>query len=363
MMYLAYFVVLFALIQLFVAIANLLFEIGLSPKIKNYKDLVSVLIPARNEEKNIANILTDLIQQQYQNIEIIVFDDMSTDNTAEIVNGFSKSDNRVTLIKSTGLEYGWFGKNYACHSLSNQAKGKYLLFLDADVRIGMNLIHKSISYTEKYKLGLVSIFPKQIILSLGEWLTVPSMNYILLTLLPLFLVRKSGFPSLSAANGQFMLFNASIYHKLKPHEQFKSNKVEDIEIARYYKSKGIKIACLPGNENIKCRMYYGFSDAVNGFSKNIICFFGNSFVLAVIFWFVTTLGFLAVWIGLHIKYLFLYLLLILFIRIIVSVISKQNVVNNVFFLIPQQIIMGLLIYKAIIKKLKNQYEWKGRNIS
>ena len=363
MIYLAYFILAFSVVQFIVAVVNVLYIQQPKPCISDYNGLVSILIPARNEENNIANLLHDLQNQEYQNIEIIVFNDLSTDRTEEIVNKFAQDDKSIKLINSKGLPIGWLGKNFACHSMAKYAKGGYLLFLDADVRINGGIIGNTIAMAEKHQLGLLSIFPKQKMLSLGEHLTVPNMNYILLSLLPLVLVRKSTFPSIAAANGQFMLFNKSNYFETNPHERFKNNKVEDIEIARYFKQNNIPIACLAGDDTIKCRMYCGFNEAVNGFSKNVINFFGNSFLAAILFWVVTTFGFIAVLYELNTILFCIFLIIVITSRVIISCISKQNILLNLLLLVPQQITLGLFIYKAIVNKVKKQFEWKGRSIS
>lgn len=152
MIFIAYFIFIFSVLQLIIAAINTLFNQRIKKTDKNNYGLISVLIPARNEEKNIGKILDDLLNQDYQNIEIIVFDDMSTDGTAGTVTEYSKLDKRLKLIESKGIPGGWLGKNYACHTLSKHATGKYLLFLDADVRISGSILLNAISYFEKYKL-------------------------------------------------------------------------------------------------------------------------------------------------------------------------------------------------------------------
>ena len=362
MLYLAYFIFIFTLIQLLVALVNLVYILPPISSKSNYSDLVSVLIPARNEENNIANLLHDLQNQNYQNIEIIVFNDLSTDNTEKIITQLAKNDNRIQLLNSEGLPEGWLGKNYACHCMSQLAKGDYLLFLDADVRIKKGLIGNTVAWAENHKTGLLSIFPTQKMASLGEYLTVPIMNYILLTLLPLVLVFKSKFSSLAAANGQFMLFNKANYFDKLPHEKFRNNKVEDIEIARYFKQNKIPVVCLLGNKSIECRMYHGFDEAVNGFSKNVVTFFGNSFFAAILFWVVTTFGFLIVLSELSTQLFSLFIIAVFATRIVVSYISRQNIFLNLFLLVAQQLTLGILIYKAISYKFNKQLKWKGRNI-
>jgi glycosyltransferase involved in cell wall biosynthesis len=362
MIIIAGFILIFTFAGFMVAVANLIFEPKLPKRHIQYRNLVSVLIPARNEENNIGNILNDLVHQDYSNIEVIVFNDQSTDRTAEIVEEYAKLDPRIKMTSSDGLPDGWLGKNYACDTLAKNARGAYLLFLDADVRICDDIIINAISYCEYYKLGLLSIFPKQIIKSLGEKVTVPMMNYILLSLLPLILVRTSKLKSFAAANGQFMLFNADTYKTMAPHEIMRKNKVEDIAIAQFFKEKHIPIACLVGDDTIQCRMYNGFKEAVNGFSKNVTAFFGNSFIVALFFWFVTTFGFLFVLFAFS-NVVFVSFIIIYFVtRIFTSMVSKQNILDNLLYLIPQQISCGLFIFKAFIYKFIKEYQWKGRSI-
>ncbi len=362
MIILAYIVIVFTAIQLLTALMNLLPGTTLPKSGELSGELVSVLIPVRNEENNIGNILQDLLIQDYKNIEIIVFDDQSDDRSVEVVRGLAATDDRIKLISSEGLPDGWLGKNHACHSLSKYAKGSYLLFLDADVRIKNNTIGKAVSFAKKHSLSLISIFPKQIIETTGEKMTVPNMNYILLSLLPLILVRKSKFVSLSAANGQFMFFRTDVYNRYQLHWLMKENKVEDISISRYLKENDHKIACLAGDDNINCRMYTGYSDALEGFSKNVIAFFGNSFVLALLFWLVTSLGFLPVLFFLPWKFFVAYLAMYLLTRIFISSASRQNIINNLLYIVPLQLSMGIFIFKAFINKYFRKFQWKGRSI-
>jgi glycosyltransferase involved in cell wall biosynthesis len=362
MIYLAWIIIVFAGTQFLVALVNLVFKQTL-PGPGKVNELVSVLIPARNEEERLTTLLEDLKRQEYYHIEVLVFDDQSTDRTADIVRQFALADRRFRLISSNGLPDGWLGKNFACHSLSEIAKGKYYLFLDADVRISGNAIAGAIWLAEKRKLGLVSVFPKQIMLTRGEQYTVPLMNYILLTLLPLVLVRKSGFVSLSAANGQFMFFRSDIYKQYLPHSRLRNRRVEDIGIARFLKRNSIRIACLLGNNSISCRMYNSYNEAITGFSKNVMMFFGNSTIAGSLFWLITSLGFVAVWLALGIWVTGIYLAGVMSIRVLVSIASQQPVAKNLLYIIPQQLALGKIIFEALRGKFRKEYQWKGRSIT
>ncbi|MCD7930566.1 MAG: glycosyltransferase family 2 protein [Tannerellaceae bacterium] len=259
---------------------------------------LSILIPARNEENTLPYLLEDILSLPGTPREVLIYDDLSTDNTASIVLSFSRRNPAIRLIQGRGLPSGWLGKNNACHQLAREATGKYFLFLDADVRIAPDFSLRAIRYMQRQRIALLSLFPRQLITHRGTWLTVPLMNWILLTLLPVPLVQKLPQPSLAAANGQCMLFTVDSYRKLLPHQVMKEDPVEDISIMRFYKSNGLPVSLLLGSDDISCRMYAGLADSVNGFSKNIFRFFGNSSLLAFLFAVFTT--FSGVWLVIHV---------------------------------------------------------------
>lgn len=143
----------------------------------------------------------------------------------------------------------------------------------------------------------------------------------------------------------------------------KNNKVEDISMSRHLKEKNHKIACLVGDDNISCRMYTGFSDAVEGFSKNVIAFFGNSFFFAIIFWLIISFGFLAPLLFLSGELFIGYLTAYLLTRVLISIASHQSIFENLAYIIPLQFSMGIFIYKAFINNYFGKFQWKGRSIN
>ena len=366
MIYILYIIFGFAFVQLLVALANLLFQEKLSRKgstpAGNALNDVSILIPARNEEMNIALLLDDLIGAIDSFREIIVFDDESTDGTADVVSKIASADSRVRLLTSTGLPKGWLGKNHGCHQLAIEARGEFLLFLDADVRISNGLVDKTVSYVKNKKLDLLSIFPTQEMTSWQEKITVPNMHYILLSLLPLPLVRLAPFSSLAAANGQCMLFKSETYRRYRLHERFRKSRAEDIEIARYLKTQKRKVSCITGVAEIQCRMYHNLGEAVSGFAKNVTYFFGNSYILATLFWVVTTLGIVPVVQAEDWNWVIIYVLSVALTRVFISLAAGQSVFKNLVLLIPQQWMLGAFIYQSAVNKTKKQFRWKERNL-
>lgn len=204
-------VFLFALARWTVSLVNLLLNPRLRTGNTNHHPLISILIPARNEESNLPVLMDSLLRQSYERYEVLIYDDESTDRTWEIIESYAEKDPRISGIKGSALPPGWLGKNHACHQLSLKAAGAYFLFLDADLCLHDDALTKAVFTIGHYHLDLLSVFPSQRMTSWGEKLTVPLMNWILLSMLPLVLVRKSKRNSLAAANGQFMMFPASSY--------------------------------------------------------------------------------------------------------------------------------------------------------
>jgi len=322
---------------------------------------ISVLIPARNEENNIGRILDCLLQQEYKNLEVIVCDDHSTDTTPSILEAYSRMDEKIVWFRGEDLKPGWTGKNFACYQLGRKANGEFLLFLDADMELKGDIIDSMAAYLKKRKLALLSIFPKQILMNIGERATVPVMNWILLSLLPLPMVSFSPRSSFSAANGQFMMFRDNVYHKLQPHNIVRSSAVEDIEIMHVYKKEGYRCATLLVDSRVACRMYSGYREAIHGFSKNVLHFFSGSLLWMLIFVFFTNFGllFIGLW---SLPGFYLALGAAVLSRVLISLLSHQQAFMNLILIPIQHISFLILIVMALSQKLKGSLEWKGREI-
>ncbi|MEZ4687656.1 MAG: glycosyltransferase family A protein [Bacteroidia bacterium] len=263
---------------------------------------------------------------------------------------------------------GWLGKNRACHLLAEAAKGDYFLFLDADVaRLDERLIPSALAQMEQQQLSLLSIFPDQMMHSFGERIIVPLMHYLLLSLLPLRWIRSMPFPSMAAANGQFMLFKAADYRKHRWHEAVKDVIVEDIAIMQEVKKAGLKGMTFTANGLIHTRMYSGLKEGIAGFGKNILAGFGNSipgllfYLLMVLIW--------PVWLCVEVALgqmspVFLWIAAggILFVRIGVSLLANQAVIQNLLLHPVQMAALLRVSVQSIFNKIRKQNTWKGRNV-
>lgn len=347
-----------------IVIYNLLTAPKLKLSVKQEKEIfISVLIPARNEEKNISKILDDLLNQTYNNFEIIVLNDNSTDRTGEIVKSYSVNDSRIILINGKKLQDGWLGKNFACYQLAKKAKGELLLFIDADVRLNKYSIESAINLFYEKKVDMLSVFPTQVINHNLSFLITPMMNWILLTFLPLKFVYTSNNKSFVAANGQFILIKKNMYYKIGTHEKVKDKIVEDMELAKNVKINGGKIITALGNKIIFCKMYENFNESFKGFSKNFYPGFNTSaltFILLLIFFeFVFTNPIILSFF--NIKFFFITALIITS-RIVISYLSNQNIIINSMLHPFQMFLIFVIGINSILATHFGKREWKGRAV-
>jgi chlorobactene glucosyltransferase len=244
---------------------------------------VSVLIPARNESKNIERCIISLLNQDYPNYEIIVLDDNSEDDTMEKLQKIKGEYPNLIIHSGEPLLEGWTGKNFACYTLSRYAKGKWLLFTDADTVHAQNSISSSIATIQRENAELLSLMPCLVMKSFSEKLFMPLAHFALLSFLPLKMMNTIKEPRAVIAMGPFMLINAEFYRRMGGHEKNKSEIVDDLKLAQEVKKNGGKVVFMDGSDEVSVRFYTNFKDLWNGFSKNSFAAFDNSPLILLLF--------------------------------------------------------------------------------
>jgi glycosyltransferase involved in cell wall biosynthesis len=352
----------FIILRFTVTVFNFISNPKLTRVNKSYNDLVSILIPARNEEENILTLLESIHQQDYKNYEVIIYDDDSLDKTYAICSAFAASHPRFSLIKGRGLPGGWLGKTHACHQLSQKAKGNYFLFLDADESIKNGLINSAVHRMQAHKLGLLSLFTNQVMQTAGEKTIVPLLHYLVLNLLPLRLVYLTKTAVIATACGQFMLFDAAIYDQNQWHSQARDKIVEDSEIMKLVKSASYNGEVLLANGMISCRMYKSYREAINGFSKNVLALFNYSIIGLLLNILLSMGGPIIVIMTLNFQLIFFMIGLIILSRIMTSLSAGQNAWYNVILHPIQMINLVVIAFLSVQKHLTKTNTWKGRRI-
>ena len=352
----------FIILRFVVTLFNFVSDPKLRRVNKNYTDLVSILIPARNEEENILDLLLSIQKQDYLHYEVILLDDNSSDNTYTLCAEFAARHHAFRVLRGKELADGWLGKNYACHQLAQEAKGDLLLFVDADVQLENGVINSAVHRLYAKKLALLSLFTNQRMETLGENATVPLMHYLLLNLLPLRLVYLSKNRSVAAASGQFMLFDAEVYRAQSWHEQVKEKIVEDVEIMKNIKSAGFNGESLLANGMVSCRMYRSYAEAVDGFGKNFLAAFNYNLISFLAFLILLFVGPMVVMTTLNANLIAMMITLIVISRAMVSLLAGQGVLRNIILHPLQMLSMLLIAFSAIQRYLTKPTVWKGRNI-
>ena len=237
---------------------------------------VSVLVPARNEERNIVACIESLLDQDYTASEVIVLDDDSEDGTHALLERIAIRDSRLRVLRGTELPDGWIGKNHACHQLSHAATGEWLLFTDADTVHDRHSIRAAVTIALAERADLLTLIPEQTMLTFSERLILPLLHFVSMTLLPFFFVEHSRRPSFAIGIGQFMLFRREAYDAIGGHAAVGNALVEDVWLARRIKAFGFRLVVRSGVGRVRCRMYRGLTEIWHGFSKNIFAGFNFS---------------------------------------------------------------------------------------
>ena len=234
---------------------------------------VSILVPARNEELNIETCVTSLMRQNYPDYDVIVLDDHSTDQTRNILSRLSIQYKNLQILDGQSLPEGWLGKHWACHQLGMAATGELLLFVDADTRHSPDMLLDSVSALQAELADLISAFPREEVVTLGERLLVPVIGFGIFTFIPLRLVQRMRLAALSVTIGQFMLFRRAAYDAVGGYKAVRGEIVDDMVLGRRVITSGLEWRLMDGTNHVFCRMYRGFWETVEGFSKNLFAVF------------------------------------------------------------------------------------------
>jgi hypothetical protein len=230
---------------------------------------VTVCIPARNEEANIeACVRSVLANAGPLTIEVLCYDDQSTDATPAMLAKLVAEDERVRVAQTVPLPPGWNGKQHACWRLANEARGAWLLFTDADVRFEPDALRRSVGEAERLGVALLSTVPRQIVGSLSEALAVPMIHVLLLSYLPIGRMRSTLDPSASAGCGQFLLARADAYRATGGHSSFRESMHDGIRMPRLFRAAGFRTDLFDGTDLVSVRMYRGLAQTWRGFAKN-----------------------------------------------------------------------------------------------
>ncbi len=361
------------LIFLFLILLNLLQNLKIlrsqeTMKLESPLPLVSVLIPARNEEERIGNCVSSLLQSDYPRLEIIVLDDSSTDMTYEIVKNISRHHRKLRVFKGKKLPAGWNGKNWACHQLSLAARGDWFLFTDADTIHKPHSISTALSAARKRNSVFVSCIPGFITKTWAEKLYFPIIHFVFVALLPFKLICFSKDSRISFGMGPFLFIERDFFFSWGGYEAIKAEIVDDLAMAKKVKENNGKISILDGTEFMDVRFYTCFKEVWNGFSKNSYEAIGRAphYLVLILFscYYLFIYPYLSLWVAFEshqsLTLPLFQVLTIALIKLILSLRFRINIFYGQLHPLTVVFAFAILLNSCRLSLFKRKFDWKER---
>ena len=230
--------------------------------------LISIIVPARNEARNIERCLSALLAQTYRNFEVIVVDDGSTDGTGEILSRLAAGQPRLRVLAGEPLPAGWAGKPHALSQGVAAARGEWLLFVDADTFTRPPALAATYATAQAYQADLFSILTGQKLGTFWEKVVMPVVLSGLAFGFPPERVNDPKRPD-AVANGQFILIRRKVYDAVGGHSALRASLVEDKALAEAVKHAGYRLVLADGQELAETRMYTSLGELWEGWTKNM----------------------------------------------------------------------------------------------
>jgi chlorobactene glucosyltransferase len=354
-----FFLVIFALIAIF----NALTFPRLSSKSSSFSPLpsVSILIPARDESAVIAETVNSWLAQTYPDFEILILNDNSSDDTAELARRTADGDPRARVLSGASLPEGWKGKNWACHQLSQAARGEILLFTDADVGWDPRALSALVAEMNRSDADLLTVWPTQVTRTWAERLVVPLMGFVIIGYLPVLAVHYIPWPIFAAATGQCLAFRRDTYEKIGGHAAVREALVEDMAFAYAIKRNHLRLRAADGAGLLSARMYRGWPEVRDGFAKNILGGHADSLIFLALSTLFHWALFLFPWFWLFFDPASAALLCAvgLLVRLLTAAVTRQRLVDALFMPVSV-LLMTVIAGRAVQWHFTGGPRWKGR---
>jgi glycosyltransferase involved in cell wall biosynthesis len=325
--------------------------------------LVSVIVPARDEERMIGRTVRAFLAQTWPALELIVVNDRSTDATGAVLAQIAPKDSRLVVVDNEEPPAGWLGKPWAMHQGSLRARGELLLFVDADVLYEPNAVTAAVAHLQQAGVPMLTLFPRFVMRGFWEHVAMPNLAFFAYTVLPLWLSNRTRWPLLGIGGGTGNLIRRADYDAVGGYEALRDAVVDDVGLARLVRRSGRRTTVALADHLLSVRMYEGLGEIVRGFTKNGFAVVGRSYVTMAVF---LALGFL-----LHILPFFLALRGDLFGIASVTVLTLTRVIlftalgyrldNALFGHLPMLGVWFYIMLRSVwYTGIRRQLLWRGR---
>ena len=326
-------------------------------------ELVSIVIPARDEERVIERTVRSMLGQTYRDLEVIVVNDRSTDSTGAILRSFD--DPRLVVIDGEEPPPGWLGKPWALHEGSRRARGSLLLFVDADLRYAPETIGALVTRRQDGGAAMTCLLPHVEMEGFWEHIAMPQLAFTAFTLLPTWLSNRTRSLALAIGGGTGNFIGRDQYDAAGGHEALKDAVVDDVGLARLVRRHGLRSEVVRADEFVSLHMYRGAREIIEGFTKNMFAVVGRSYARAVVILAVSLFFSLGPYVMLLVPRLFwpgLASVALLTAARVVLYRSLRYRLGNAIFGHPLMVLFWTWIFLRSIWKtgVRGQLEWRGR---
>jgi cellulose synthase/poly-beta-1,6-N-acetylglucosamine synthase-like glycosyltransferase len=322
---------------------------------------VTVLLPMRNEELNAQDCVAGLMaQSSLKELQIIIIDDQSTDNTAEVLKKAIGGDTRFSVIRTEGPRSGWLGKVSALQTGFEKSKGEIMICLDADVRLKPHALSSAINQIHDLGLDFASPYPHQIANTFTEKLIQPLLHWSWMSTVALRLAEKFPRKSTAVANGQLFLIRTEALKTIGGFETVSDQILDDIELARSLIGAGFKGSVTEGSEIAHTRMYSNFNEIRQGYGKSLHKAFGGVIGALFAIIFIAATGIAPLILALTGNLIgWVTLLLIAFTRALSAIRSHSNPLYALLHPLSAALLIYLILYSW---SQRGKIQWKGRTV-
>ena len=240
---------------------------------------VSILVPARNEERIIERTVRAFLAQDYPAFEVIVVDDRSTDSTPAIL--ASIDDPRLIVVRGEEMPDGWLGKPWALHQAAARARGELLMFVDADIFYAPGTISAAVAHIGKCGAAMIALLPRFELHGFWENAAMPQLAMSVFSFLPIWLGERRQIALLAVGGGPGNFVRRADYDAIGGHESLRDAVIDDVSLARRLRKSGRRTETVLADDFVHLHMYHGLREVIDGFTKNGFAIFGRSYLFMI----------------------------------------------------------------------------------
>ncbi len=239
--------------------------------------LVSVIVPARNEERMVERSIRALHAQTYRNLEVIVVNDRSVDATGAILERIAAEDSRLHVIRGEEPPPGWLGKPWALHQGSRRVSGEMLLFVDADIIYAPQAVAGAVAAFQEAGVSMIALLPKFEMEGFWENVAIPQLAVFAFSFFPAWFSNRTRIALLALGGGTGNMILRTDYEAIGGHEALKESVVDDVALARLVRRSGRRSVAYRADDLVSVRIYHGAREIIEGFTKNMFVVLGQSY--------------------------------------------------------------------------------------